>query len=145
MPIPRIALLVFVSFMANAAFADTIDEVRAAQATRIAATLSADVEQLDECYAEDLVYAHSDGRVDDRGVLLAGIASGRVNYQKIDIVEQGIRIFGDVAIITGSANFHVVANDVVNEMTLRFTSVYVYKNDRWQFTSWHSSRVASAG
>jgi ketosteroid isomerase-like protein len=125
--------------------ADPIDEVRAAQAVRIKATINANVEELDKCYADDLVYAHSSGTVDDRGVLLANIASGNVDYQKIDIVEQGIRIFGDVAIITGSADFYVVANDVVNEMTLRFTSVYVHKNDRWQFASWHSSRVNSEG
>ena len=145
MPIPRIALLVFVLFTVNAAIADPIDEVRAAQAVRIEATINADVEELDKCYADDLVYAHSSGNVDDRGVLLANIASGHVDYQKIDIVEQGIRIFGDVAIITGSADFIVVANEVINEMTLRFTSVYVRRNDRWQFASWHSSRVASAG
>ncbi len=143
MPILRTLLLVFVALACNAVFADPVDEVRAAQAVRIKATIDADVEELDKCYADDLVYAHSDGRVDDRGVLLAGIASGRVDYQKIEIVEQGIRIFGDVAIITGSADFYVVANDVVNEMTLRFTSVYVHRDDRWQFASWHSSRVAS--
>ena len=145
MPILRITLLVVFSFTANAVFANPVDEVRAAQAVRIEATINADVEALDKCYADDLVYAHSSGNVDDRGVLLANIASGKVDYQKIDIVEQGIRVFGDVAIITGSADFYVVANDVVNEMTLRFTSVYVHKNDRWQFASWHSSRVASEG
>jgi ketosteroid isomerase-like protein len=144
-PILRITLLLIVSFSANAVFADPVAEVRAAQAVRIEATINADVEALDKCYADDLVYAHSSGNVDDRGSLLANIGSGKVDYQKLDIVEQGIRIFGDVAIITGSADFYVVANDVVNEMTLRFTSVYVRKNDRWQFASWHSSRVASDG
>jgi ketosteroid isomerase-like protein len=125
--------------------ADPVDEVRAAQAGRIEATINADVEELDKCYADDLVYAHSSGNVDDRGTLLANIGSGNVDYQKIDIVEQGIRVFGDVAIITGSADFYVVANDVVNEMTLRFTSVYVHNDGRWQFATWHSSRVASEG
>ncbi len=145
MLILRIVLLVLVSFAANAARADPIDEVLAAQATRIEATLNADVAELDECYAEDLVYAHSDGRVDDRGMLLAGIATGRVDYQKIDIIEQGVRVYDGVAVITGRADFLVVvAGDQVNEMTLSFTSVYVQNDGRWQFASWHSSRVASA-
>ena len=145
MPILRITLLVIFSFTASAAFADAIDDVRAAQAKRIEATLNADVEELDECYADDLVYAHSDGRVDDRGILLAGIASGRVDYQKIEIVEQGIRVYEGVAVITGSADFLVVAGDQINEMTLSFTSIYVQSDGRWQFASWHSSRVANAG
>ena len=145
MPILRFSLLAIVSFIASAALADPIDEVRAAQATRIEATLNADVEELDKSYADDLVYAHSDGRVDDRGLLLASIGSGNVDYKKIDIVEQGIRVYGDVAVITGSADFYVVAGNQVNEMTLSFTSVYVLNDGRWQFASWHSSRVADAG
>jgi hypothetical protein len=144
-PIPRITLLVIVLIASNTVFADPVDEIRAAQALRFEATLSANVEELDECYADDLVYAHSDGRVEDRGILLANIASGRVDYQKIEIVEQGIRVYDGVAIITGSADFQVVVGDQVNEMTLSFTSIYVQNDGRWQFASWHSSRVASAG
>ena len=145
MPIPRITLLVIVLIASNTVFADTVDEIRAAQALRFEATLSANVEELDECYADDLVYAHSDGRVEDRGMLLASIASGQVDYQKIEIVEQGIRVYDGVAVITGSADFQVVVGDQVNEMTLSFTSIYVQNDGRWQFASWHSSRVASAG
>lgn len=145
MLIPRATLLVLVSFMAETVLADPVDEVRAAQALRIEATLNADVDELDKCYADDLVYAHSDGRVDDRATLLAGIGSGRVDYQKIEIVEQGIRVYDGVAVITGSADFLVLAGEQVNDMTLSFTSVYVQKDGRWQFVSWHSSRVAGEG
>lgn len=144
MPILRITLLTFITFTATAVIADPIDEVREAQALRIKATLSADAEELDRCYADDLVYAHSDGRVDDREALLTGIASGRVDYQKIDIVEQGIRVYDNVAVITGSAEFLVLAGEQVNELTLSFTSVYVKNGDRWQFASWHSSRIVNA-
>jgi hypothetical protein len=140
----RITLLVIAAFTANAVLADSIDEVRAAQAVRIEATVNANVAELDECYADDLVYAHSDGRVADRAMLLAGIASGRVDYQKIEIVEQGIRVYDGVAIITGRADFLILVGDKVNEMTLSFTSVYVQNGSRWQFASWHSSKVASA-
>ncbi len=144
MPILRITLFLIVSFTANAVLADPIDEVRAAQAVRIDATINADVAELDKCYADDLVYAHSDGRVADRAMLLAGIASGRVDYQKIEILEQGIRVYDGVAIITGRADFLIHVGDKVNEMTLSFTSVYVQNDGHWQFASWHSSTVASA-
>lgn len=143
MPICRSTLLLVVLFAANSVFANSIDEVRAAQAKRIEATVNGDVEELDKCYSQDLVYTHSDGRVDDRGMLLAAIGSGRVDYQKIDIIEQGIRIYNDVAIITGRADFVVVADNDTNTMTLSFTSVYVHQHGRWQFVSWHSSRVSS--
>ena len=143
MPTLRITLLLCASLAANVVFANPVDEIRAAQAKRIEATLSGDVEELDKCYSSDLIYAHSDGRVDDRGMLLAAIASGRVDYQKIEIIEQGIRIYDNVAVITGIADFVVVARDQTNEMTLSFTSVYVLNDGDWQFASWHSSRVSS--
>ena len=143
MPTLRITLLLCASLAANVVFANPVDEIRAAQAKRIEATLSGDVEELDKCYSSDLIYAHSDGRVDDRGMLLAAIASGRVDYQKIEIIEQGIRIYDNVAVITGIADFVVVARDQTNEMTLSFTSVYVLNDGDWQFASWHSSRVGS--
>ena len=142
MPILRVTLFWIVSLSAAAVFADPVDDIRAAQAVRLEATINADVDELDKCYANNLVYAHSDGRVDDRGVLLANIATGRVDYQKIDVIEQGIRVYDDVAIVTGSADLRVVAGDRIIEMTLSFTSVYVQNDGRWQFASWHSSRVA---
>ena len=93
MPILRITLLVVFSFTANAVLADPVDEVRAAQAVRIEATINADVETLDKYYADDLVYAHSSGNVDDRGSLLANIGSGNVDYQNSRLLN---RAFGSL-------------------------------------------------
>ena len=76
MPTLRITLLLYAAFSANLVLANPVDEIRAAQAKRIEATLNGDAEELDKCYSSDLVYAHSDGRVDDRGILIAAIGSG---------------------------------------------------------------------
>lgn len=117
------------------------DEVLAVQAARIKATIDADDDALEDIYAADLVYAHSNGRVDGRLVLLNAISTGAVDYKNIDIVEQEIRVFGEVAVINGTADFRVLAGEQMNEMRLRFTSIYAYQAEGWQFVSWHSTRV----
>lgn len=142
-------LTITILLLALAATADVTivtvnEEVRAAQAARIKATIDADVDALEDIYAADLVYAHSDGRVDDRLVLLNAISTGAVDYRNIDIVEQSVRVIGNVGIITGTADFRVQANDQMNEMRLRFTSIYANQTKGWQFVSWHSTRVANA-
>ncbi|MGI9270467.1 MAG: nuclear transport factor 2 family protein [Woeseiaceae bacterium] len=135
------SILLALAASADVTAIDLDKDVLAAQSARITATLDADIDALEKIYAEELVYSHSDGRVDDRQILLNAIASGTVDYKKIDIVEQQIRIYGEVAVINGTADFRVLAGEQMNEMRLRYTSVYVYQAGGWQFASWHSTRV----
>ena len=134
-------LLLVLAATADLAIVTVEEEVLAAQSARIKATIDADVATLEDIYAADLVYAHSDGRVDDRLVLLNAISTGAVDYKNIDIVEQNIRVVRRVAVITGTADFRVHAGGQLNELTLRFTSVYAYQAESWQFISWHSTLV----
>ena len=138
------SLLIALIATADVSIVSAEDEVRSVQAERIRATLESDIDVLEELYADDLVYTHSDGRVDDRLVLLNALRSGFVDYQRIDIVEQTVRVVGKVAIFNGTADFRVQAGDQLNELTLRFTSIYIYRDDGWQFSSWHSSQVPNA-
>lgn len=138
------SLLIALIATADVSIVSAEDEARSAQAERIRATLESDIDVLEALYADDLVYTHSDGRVDDRLVLLNALRSGFVDYQQIDIVEQNVRVVGKVAIFNGTADFRVIAGDQLNELTLRFTSIYIYHDDSWQFSSWHSSQVPNA-
>ena len=138
------SLLIALIATADVSIISAEDEVRSVQAERIRATIESDIDVLEELYADDLVYTHSDGRVDDRLVLLNALRSGFVDYQQIDIVEQKVRVVGKVAIFNGTADFRVQAGDQLNVLTLRFTSIYIYRVDGWQFSSWHSSQAPNA-
>ncbi len=134
-------MAIAVSLDAAAATDDRIAQVSAAQANRFQAMLNADVAALNDVLADDLVYAHTTGTIDSKSSMIDNIGSGAVNYELIEPTDSKIRLFGDVAVVTGSANMQVVAGDRVHQVFIRFIEVYVANDDHWQLVSWQSTRV----
>src|SRR5262245_33203260 len=56
------------------------DAVLAAEDARFAAMVAADAEGMRRSFADDLRYAHSTGKVENRDELIAGITAGRLRY-----------------------------------------------------------------
>jgi ketosteroid isomerase-like protein len=75
-------------------------EIEALEAKRCAALVAGDVGILSELLADDLVHVHGGGSVDDRAGYLAGVAE-RFVFHAVERGPLNIRIFGDVAIVTG--------------------------------------------
>ena len=134
-------MAIAVSLDAAAATDDRIAQVSAAQASRFQAMLNADVAALNDVLADDLVYAHTTGTIDSKSSMIDNIGSGAVNYELIEPTDSKIRLFGDVAVVTGRANMQVVAGDRVHQVFIRFIEVYVANDDHWQLVSWQSTRV----
>ena len=142
----KVVLMVAVLATALAAAAEPASEdrathVRATQAARFQAMLDADVAALDEVLADDLVYAHTTGTIDTKASMIENIRSGAVNYELIEPTDTKIRLFGEVAVVTGSANMQVSAGDQVHQLLIRFIEIYVAKDDNWWLVSWQSTRV----
>ena len=103
--------------------------------------LDADVAALNDVLADDLVYTHTTGTVDSKTKLVGNIGSGAVNYELIEPADVKVRLYGDVAVVTGNSEMRVVAGGKVFELSIRFIEVYVSDGDRWQLVSWQSTRV----
>jgi ketosteroid isomerase-like protein len=116
-------------------------EVRQADAGRIKAMLASDVAALDRILADDLVYTHSTGAVDDKKQYLASIKSGDLTYLAYEPLEAKIRVYGNVAIINGRAQVKARSKGQDTSALLRYTAVYVKRDGRWQFASWQSTRL----
>ena len=129
------------SLAAAAAADERIAQVSATQADRFQAMLNANVAALNDILADDLVYAHTTGTIDTKASMIENIGSGTVNYELIEPIDSKIRLFGDVAVVTGSAIMRVSAGDQLYELSIRFIEVYVVADDRWQLVSWQSTRV----
>ncbi len=129
------------SLAAAATIDDRIVQVSATQAARFHAMLEADVAALNDILADDLVYAHTTGTIDTKSSMIDNIGSGAVNYERIDPTDVKIRLYGDVAVVTGSANMQVSVGDQIHQVFIRFIEVYVARDDLWQLVSWQSTRV----
>jgi ketosteroid isomerase-like protein len=63
------------------------------------AMVSGDRTALSNIAAEDLSYGHSSGKVENKAQFVEAIASGRSNFEKIDLTEQTIKVVGKTAIV----------------------------------------------
>ena len=120
----------------------TAEEALAAENQRYVAQVQSDVATLDRLLAEDLVYQHSTGATDDKTRFIQAIDSGAVRYRTMECQEVKVRIFGDVAVITGRSRFEVTVNSNDGVVHIRFHSIWVKRAGAVQFVSWQATLLA---
>jgi len=120
--------------------------VLAAQKERLQAMVRSDVDTLTRLLADDLTYTHASGIADTKASLLAAITAGKLKYKSFDPGQPRVRIYGNTAILTGTATVQVdstMPGVGPAPFQILFTDVYVRKADgRWQPVAWQSTRPA---
>ncbi|HYN20532.1 MAG TPA: nuclear transport factor 2 family protein [Thermoanaerobaculia bacterium] len=117
------------------------EEVRSADARRIAAVVDGNVGALSALLADDLTYTHTTGQVENKEQFLAGLASGKLDYQSIQPSEVQVRVYGNSAVMTGRAEMKVNAQGKDLAFAIRFTSVWVKGEGGWRMAAWQSTRL----
>ena len=108
------------------------------QLARFTAMVDADMESLEEFLADELVYTHSTGRTESRSEFLSSIESGKVDYVSLTRESVEVRIYGEIALMTGEARLQGMAGDRSVNVTLRFMDVSRRVGDSWQLVAWQS-------
>lgn len=108
---------------------------------RFAALVSKDYTYLDKVLAEDLIYCHSNGLIDNKASFIQSIKDGKLAYQEMNVEELKVRIYGKTAVITGVCGAKVLSNGQQLNTRFRFTDVYVKNKVGWQMVSWQSLRM----
>jgi ketosteroid isomerase-like protein len=117
------------------------EAVRKAESDRFAAMLKADVVALDKLLGADLTYTHGDGRVIGKVAFINDFKTGAFKYTTIEPNDMAIRIFGDVAVVTGGAAMHVVNQGAPADIRIRYTDVHVKRNGVWEMVAWEATRL----
>jgi hypothetical protein len=118
--------------------------VKAAEIARFAAIEKSDAETTAKLLADDLEYCHSNGLCENKATYLEMMTSGKRKYVGFVPTVSGVRLFGDVAIVSGTAKVNVVTDGKPQEFSIGYTDVYVWRDKHWQMTSWRSTRFADA-
>jgi ketosteroid isomerase-like protein len=116
-------------------------EVRAVEQQRYKAMLDADFAALDKLLADDLLYAHSSGDVDDKKSLIAGMRSGSRRYKKITPEDTRYRVDAKLAVVTGKASLEVERDGKPQSFRVRFTAVYEKAPSGWRLAAWQTTRL----
>jgi ketosteroid isomerase-like protein len=107
-----------------------------------AAHVRGDAAVLDRLFADDVVVMVPGMRVMTKADAVGMFTSGRMKFDRYETSETKLRVYDEMAIVTGRLKrTRVVAGATAND-DWRFTKVYVRRADRWQVVSFHASNTA---
>jgi ketosteroid isomerase-like protein len=116
-------------------------QILRADTDRFKAMVSGDVAMLERLLAVELSYIRTNGRIEDRHAFLYGIKSGKTQYASIIPSERQVHVMGTVATVIGVAVTRG-EEEQGSDIGVRYTSVYVLRDSRWQMVSGQSTRIA---
>jgi ketosteroid isomerase-like protein len=108
---------------------------------RFTAMVSGDLAQLDRLVAVELSYINNRGRIEDKHAFLYRIKSGKTKYTSIIPSERQVHVMGTVATVIGVAVMRGEEEPGV-DVEIRYTSVHVLRDGRWQMVAWQSTSIA---
>jgi ketosteroid isomerase-like protein len=116
-------------------------QILKADSERFTAMVSGDMGTLDRLLAVELTYINNRARIEDKHAFLYGIESGKTKYTSIIPSERQVHVMGTVATVIGVAVMRGEEEPGV-DMAIRYTSVHVLREGRWQMIAWQSTRIA---
>jgi ketosteroid isomerase-like protein len=116
--------------------------VAAADEERMAAVKAADPARLSAILSDDLRYAHSNGKVDNKASFMDSLVSHKTVYEKFDYKERTIWPAGPgVAIMSGRVVIDVRTGEQKQSIDLNYLAVWREENGKWRFLAWQSCRI----
>jgi uncharacterized protein (TIGR02246 family) len=116
-------------------------EILALQQRWADARIAQDAAYLEDFYAQDFRVQALDGNVVSRAEDIANFATRVLKPETIVNEDQEVRVYGDVAVVTGVERLRGTYRDFPGAFTLRFTNVYVREAGRWRLALHHSTPV----
>lgn len=119
------ALVLMLIAIIPAALAGPVEEVLLAEQARRTALLNRDAAAAAALLADDLRYVHSNGKVETKDDVVAGLASGRVGYERFDLSQlEGRIVTADVVVLTGRVVQRKVTDGKASDATLLFHGIW---------------------
>lgn len=135
----------FAALLASApARAGIAEDVKAADDERIAAFISGNTAVLDKCFADEMVYIHSSGVVDNKQKVIDSFKSGDLKIRKFDREDVKVYQVGSTVILSaiGHVDLNMKGKDV--QFDLRYSAVYAKRAGAWQLFHYQGARLPKA-
>jgi len=87
----------------------------------------------------DLIYTHSSGIADTRASWLESMKSGKTRYKSARCLERKVRMLGDVALVTGKADFEAEVGGEARSIKLAFLEAWAKTPQGWKFVAWQAT------
>ena len=135
------AAFTFALIAAAPARAGIVEDVKAADDERIAAYLSGNTAVLDKFFADELIYVHSSGVVDNKQKVIESFKSGDLKIRKFDREDIKVYQVGSTMILSaiGHVDLNMKGKDV--QFDLRYSAVYAKRAGVWQLFHYQGARL----
>ncbi len=108
---------------------------------RMEAMIKRDSAKLDAILADDLIYIHSNGLVENKSQHIHNIMSGKIIYINMEVKENSRKDYGKTEIINGLVEVSGKYDGKDFKVKLRFTEVNRKRKNKWQLVNWQSTKV----
>jgi ketosteroid isomerase-like protein len=119
---------------------DVVDQIRALEDRRYQAMTDGDVAALEELFAADLVYTHSDAKTDTKQSYLDKLANGYFKYGPVSHPESSIVVHGDCVLVFGDMLGEVQLGGQMRVLNNKSLSVWVRENERWVLLAYQPTK-----
>ena|SRR5882672_609880 len=144
--LPLISLLTLALLAPATHAADTMNEAsaRAAILARFDAALRGDTAALEKLLGDDLDYCNFRGECESKRQYIGEIKSGALKYKSIAHTVERVKLFADTAAVSGKVQATATRDGVERSINAYFLAVLVWRDHRWQFSSWASTLIEPA-
>ena len=106
---------------------------------RIDAMITGDMGALDALLHEELIYTHSNGKVDTKTSLMETLAQGDIDYRLIQRGAEAVRVERNAGVVSAPVEMEVAAGGQLHQLTGVYTAVYFWQDGRWQLVAYQST------
>lgn len=110
-------------------------EVLAAHEAYMKAARAGDTGPLAKLFADELLYSHSNAKLETKAEAIAAIATGKPNFK---LHEQKVTVYGNTAVIRAKATS---INPKTGDIPLSILQVWVKKGGQWQMVQRQTTRL----
>ena len=133
----RIALLMLtVPCLAQTPDADVL----AANGQIDAGVVRKNTKALEKLYADDFVFTHGTGHVDNKASWLKGVQNPEVLYLSRKQDSTKVEMHGNVAIVVGRLDIEREQNEKVSRYGIWYVRVFIRRDNRWQCISHRTTK-----
>ena len=125
---------------------DAVSLVMVQDVRRGEALLRGDAKALADVYSDELLYTHSNGRLETKAEFVGALADRSLTYQRF--VTEGVngsRITPDVVVLRGRIDQRKIVNGQPGTAKLFFTSVWRRESTTWRMVGMQTAAMAIAG
>ncbi|MGO4740749.1 nuclear transport factor 2 family protein [Bosea sp. 2KB_26] len=119
-----------------------ISAIEQLEKRRYDAMLQADLAALGDLLSDNLVYTHSNAARDDKASYLQKVGEKFFDYHAISNEDQEIKVYGNVALVTGVMKADVTVNGTAKTLNNRYLAVWLQEGEDWRFVAYAPTPIS---